>query len=248
MITEYELYSDERYDRQIGHKYLVLGGVVCTDRRREILWSELAKVRDRFNLSGEMRWQKVSLKYLECYRAWVDSFFDDKFARFSMMVIDMSSPQWSSFRSRRDRAATKDDRLASVFYQFLLSTFGPLKDTKRWWVYPDAGYFSREDVLERVEFLFNKTYKRAFGSNTSRIIRLARSLDSSKYDLIQLADVLLAVATCAHFQELPHSDAKKKFVEYCAERWRMSPNTARGLKRLAVYTWVPPKEYEYRKQ
>jgi hypothetical protein len=66
-----------------------------------------------------------------------------------------------------------------MFYQFLLVTFGPLRDTKRWWVYPDSGLFSREAVLTRVEFLFNLTYKQAFGPKSSRIIRLARSCDSS---------------------------------------------------------------------
>src|SRR5204862_5361581 len=46
----------------------------------------------------------------------------------------------------------------SVFYQFLLVSFGRLGDKKRWWVYPEAGFFSKDIVLDRVEFLLNRSY------------------------------------------------------------------------------------------
>ena len=107
-----------------------------------------------------------------------DVFCDDPFSRFSILRVDLSSRDWQSFRPRPGRRASQDDRLESVFHQFLLVTCGPLRDTERWWVYPDAGLFSRDTKLDRVEFRFNRTYKKAFGLKSSRIIRLARSRDS----------------------------------------------------------------------
>lgn len=110
---------------------------------------------------------------------------------FSLFQIDRSSDDWATFRPRPDRKSRSDDKLASAYYQFLLVSFGPLHDSTRWWVYPDACLFSKDAVFDRVEFLFNRTYKRAYGSKSSRVIRLVRPRDSHATDLIQLADVLL---------------------------------------------------------
>jgi hypothetical protein len=91
-------------------------------------------------------------------------------------------------------SSNHDDPLVSAYYQFLLTTFGSLNDTQRSWMFPDAGYFSKDNVLQNVEFLFNRIYKKTFWPKSNRIIRLTTALDSKKNDLIQLADVLLGIA------------------------------------------------------
>jgi hypothetical protein len=244
MITEYELYSDERYQDSSS---LLLGGVICTEQRRAILESALRKVRSEATLTHEMRWAKVSKKYLDAYKAWIDVFFDDPYPRFSLLRVNLSDPLWQSFRPRFDRRSTKDDKLASVFYQFLLVSFGPLRDTKRWWVYPDAGFFSRDTMLDRVEFLFNRTYKKAFGPKTSRIIRMARAQDSKSEDLIQLADVLLGAIGCDVSGRHPESPARAALVHHCRERLDAAPFTKRGLARLSVRDWQIPDQFAYPK-
>ncbi len=181
MIGEYEIYADEHYHAQ---RYLMVGGIICTDKRRESLRERLIQLRKEFGLAREMRWAKVSRQYLDAYKAWADVFLKDRFARFSLLVIDKTDPAWKQLRPRHKRRTSQDDRLASAFYQFLLVSFGKLTDMKRWWVYPDQGFFSRDIVLSRVEFLFNRTYKLAFGPKTSRIIRLMWARDSKAEDLI----------------------------------------------------------------
>jgi hypothetical protein len=245
MITEYELYSDERRVSFSGRRYLFVGGVVCTQTGRDRLLYSLSQVRSSYHLLHEMKWEKVSRRYLKAYKSWVDVFFDDPFSRFSVLWLELSSPDWQSFTPRPDRRASKDDRLASVFYQFLLVTFGPLRDMKRWWVYPDAGLFSRDTVLSRVEFLFNRTYKGAFGPKSSRIIRLARSRDSRRTDLIQLADVLLGALTFRILGSEPDSPAKRHLARYCSARLDREPRTRRGLERLMVRKWQPPARFKY---
>jgi hypothetical protein len=149
----------------------------------------------------------VSRTFLEVYRKWLDIFFDDPFIRLTVLAVDQSSTEWQRFSPR---SGSRDDKLASVFYQYLLVTFQPLSDNRRWWVFPDEGLFSRDEVLDRVEFLFNRTYKKAFGPKTSRIIRLVRSQDSAQSQLIQLADVCVASVACAHLGKMPDSEAKRQ--------------------------------------
>ncbi|MEZ5590996.1 MAG: hypothetical protein R3F53_09955 [Gammaproteobacteria bacterium] len=242
MITEYELYSDERYQDSSS---LLLGGVICTEQRRAILENALRRVRSEAKLTHEMRWTKISKKYLDAYRAWIDVFFDDPYPRFSLLRVNLSGPLWQSFCPRSDRKSTKDDKLASVFYQFLLVSFGPLRDTKRWSVYPDAGFFSKDTVLDRVEFLFNRTYKKALGSKTSRIIRMARAQDSKSEDLIQLADILLGAVGCNISGKIPESPPRAELVHYCHERFKAEPTTKRGLDRLSVRDWQIPDQFAY---
>jgi len=240
-MTEYELYADERRT----DRYFWLGGVICTDSGRSRLLNKLADVRSQYSLAREMKWAKISQAYFDAYRSWVDAFLDDQFARYSLFQIDRSSSEWRSFQPRPGRRPTRDDQLASAYYQFLLVTFGPLRDTKRWWVYPDAGLFSKDPVFDRVEFLFNRTYKRAFGTKSSRTIRLVRPSDSSATDLIQLADVLLGAFTCKVLDVRPSSPGKARLVAHCDAVISDSPTTQRGLPRLSVNRWVPADQFSY---
>jgi hypothetical protein len=230
---------------------------VCTNKGRARLLGGLSDVRTHYGLSEEivsdhgmrppeMKWEKISRYYLDAYRAWVDIFFEDPFARFSLFRIDSSSKEWTSFRPRPGRRRYQDDRLASAYHQFLLVTFGRLSDTKRWSVYPDAGLFSRDTVLDRVEFPFNRTYKLALGPKSSRIIRGAQARDSSVTDLVQLADVLLGAFSLHVVGDRPESPAKSQFVDHCATTLTTRPNTQRGLPRLSVESWVPPEHFSYR--
>ena len=240
-MTEYELYADERRT----DPFFWLGGVICTDNGRSRLLSKLADVRSKYALGREMKWTRISQAYFDAYRSWVDVFLGDPFARYSLFQIDRSGTEWRSFQPRPGRRPTRDDQLASAYYQFLLVTFGPLHDTKRWWVYPDEGLFSKDSVFERVEFLFNRTYKRAFGAKSSRTIRLVRPSDSSAADLIQLADVLLGVFTCKVLDVRPKSPAKARLVTHCGAVIDESPTTQRGLPRLSVSRWVPADQFSY---
>lgn len=117
-----------------------------------------------------------------------------------------------------------------------------------WWIYPDAGFFTRDKVLERVEFLFNRTYKRAFGSKTSRIIRFAHSRDSKLEDLIQLADLLVGVSACDTLGPMPTSQPKLSLVEHWRTQCKMISRTRKDLERFSQSQWTPPEEFAYRQK
>jgi hypothetical protein len=244
---EYELYADERLTSKASGpgKWFWLGGLVCTERGSARLREGLSRVRADHDLIGEMKWKKISRHNLTAYCNWVDVFFNDQFARFSLFRIDKSSREWSTFRPRSDRNPSYDDRLASAYHQFLIVTFGPLRDSRRWHVFHDAGMFSRETVLKRVGFLFSRTYKVAFGPKSSRIIRGTEELDSAHADLIQLAAVLLGALSYTTYSFRPENSAKAQFVEYCEEAIRSRPKTRSNQKRLVVNAWVEPAKFIY---
>jgi hypothetical protein len=243
MITEYELYSDERTDRMVGTEYLTIGGVICTAKGRDRLLARLTAVREHHGLTGEAGWKKVSTYYLSAYKEWLDVFFDDPHARYSMLSINRSTPEWQTFRAKLPRSSTHDDTLASIYYQFLLTSFGGLHDTKRWSVYPDAGYFSHDKVLAGVEFLFNRTYKKALGPKSTRILRGAKALDSKKSDLVQLADLLLGCGACDRYARAPESEPRRSLVAHFRARCHEVPRTKKGLLKLSAQSWVSPEHF-----
>jgi hypothetical protein len=67
-------------------------------------------------------------------------------------------------------------------------------------------------------FLFNQTYKKAFGPKSSRIIWFARALDSKRSDLVQLADIMLACSAISHFSLTYQSPAKQALLQHFISR------------------------------
>ncbi len=249
MRTCYELYSDERYHP--GNRYLILGGVICTMYRREQLVQRLTQVRATFNLTREMHWEKVSKAYLGAYKAWADAFLQDDLARFSLFVIDTSDPTWKNFNPRANRTSNRDEKLASAFYQFLLVSFGGIYDTMSWGVYSDKGFFSKDTVVDRVSFLLNRVYKRAYGPKRPRVIHSISAQDSKKAELIQLTDVLLGSLSYSivPIRDVNHelkSAAKLDLVEYCKEAIGRRPKDKYNRDKIAVRQWVPPEQFSYR--
>jgi len=129
MITEYELYSDERYQDSSS---LLLGGVICTEQRRAILESALRKVRSEAILTHEMRWAKISKKYLDAYKAWIDVFFDDPYPRFSLLRVNLSD----HYGDRSVPGTTAGQQRMTNWHLFSINSCLYLsahcEDTKRW--------------------------------------------------------------------------------------------------------------------
>jgi len=113
MITEYHLYSDER--RSPCKRFFDLGGLVCTDRGAARLLGALQRLRSLHGLGREMKWGNVSSRHASAYREWVDVFFEDPHARFSLLRIEQNR-QWREFHRDLERNRTYDDAIASAFH------------------------------------------------------------------------------------------------------------------------------------
>jgi len=220
---------------------MTLGGVICTSKGKIRLLEALFNARKPRALDGEMKWTKVSKCYFEVYCAWINAFFDDPHARYSALCVNQTGEEWQEMQRR----SKEDENLSSVYYQFLLNTFGRLHDTQRWYVHPDAGYFSCDKVLERVEIRLNITYKKAFGRRSSRVIRLAQSQNSHKSELVQLADILLGCVACTQYRITPTSGPKRTLLETFQNRMKEKPTTQKGLNKVYISEWTLPDIFQY---
>ncbi len=206
-ITEYEIYSDERFSQ--GR--VLLGAIVVTEKGRKRLVQELKNIRSCRGLSSELKWAKISKKYLPAYTAWLEVFFKDSFARFVYMDICKSE------------IGNKVD----FFSKFLLTIIDKPSKLKRYWIYHDGGYFHKSSDIAKLRNKVDSGYWALMGGRT---IRIATEKDSKEQDIIQLVDILLGAV--AHESGLPDSSAKRDFVLHFQDLQQQYPITRRGLKKI----------------
>jgi hypothetical protein len=245
-MTEFEVYSDERFEGTSDAALMLLGGIVCSWARRGRVQKTLDRVRRQHGLTRELKWGKISRRYLGGYKDWLDCFFDDPYARFSCLVVNRNSCEWGRFC--RSAQGTNSKWPSSVFCQFLFDTLKPIGDDVRWTVYHDRGFFRRPDVLEQLEFVVNRSSHRALETRVVRRLRYSEERDSKNCDLIQLVDVILGCLSCA-LTVAPSSEARKVILKHFQQRLGCVPQTRSGKRKLALYCWVPPDKYsESRRQ
>ena len=91
---KYEIYSDEScieaiYDKQ-AHQYTAIGGIWIPAEYRRSLKNDITAIKDKYSVMGELKWNKVSPKYLELYKEVINLFFNSYSIRFRAIVIDAS--------------------------------------------------------------------------------------------------------------------------------------------------------------
>jgi hypothetical protein len=208
-ITEYEVYSDERYEKSRA----LLGALIVTNKGRERMIKKLGAVRNDYSLSKEMKWGKISNNYLSEYKAWIDIFFTDPYSRFAYMEIDNSTAR----------------KRVESFRDFLLNVIGRPSELKGWWVYHDDGFFGRSSDFKKVRAQIDSKYWALYPRHT---IRFVTEMDSKREDMIQLVDVILG-AVAHQDKELPKSQPRRDFVIHFQEQHRQHLETRKGFPKIA---------------
>ena len=88
----YEVYCDEScvealFDKE-SHKYAVIGGVWIPSESRSELKIALNKIKEKYNLLGEMKWQKISPSTIDMYKEIIATFFTSDNIRFRAICIN----------------------------------------------------------------------------------------------------------------------------------------------------------------
>lgn len=106
----YDIYTDESCIHSGNQFYF--GAIYCSPTRADILKEKLQKVREKYKLTAEMKWTKVSSKMLIAYQKYVDVFLDDNYARFIVMRVHKDR-QW------RKWGKNEEERFFKSYYVFL---------------------------------------------------------------------------------------------------------------------------------
>lgn len=192
----YEVYCDESCIEALfdstSHKFSVIGGVWIPAETRPAIKAALFSLKAKYQLFGEMKWNKISPASFNLYKDLVDLFFASPDIRFRSIVIDASEIDHVSYNQGSGELG-----FYKFYYELLHNWLVEGNTYNVFLDYKVNGNRHRVKELERV------LQNGAWG-----IVKQAQSLPSDESLLIQLADVLTGAVAAAYNKEIS-SQSKK---------------------------------------
>jgi len=196
-----EIYCDESgieaLSDKSAHKYIAIGGIWIPSAYRAELKDKVNEIKRKYNVYGELKWNKVSPKYKDLYCDLIDYFFSTFRTRFRVILVNAEKVDNDFFNNSSAELG---------FYKFYYQLINH-------WI---------NDGCEYNIFLDHKS-----NGNRNRIKDLKSCLENSNYNAqvlqvqtlhshesigIQLADVLTG-AVAAKFNNVIVSSAKKEIIQ-----------------------------------
>ena len=176
---DFEVYCDEsRQDlfrsRAPGENYVLIGGIWIKAEARQAHKQAIRELRERHNLPGEFKWNRVSPSRLNFYTDLVRLFFEREM-RFRVIVLRADELDATKFHQ-------SDEEL--MFYKFYYQLL-------HHWVLDNNGYrFFLDTKTNRVHGRIETLRDCLANANITSTVDV-QVLPSHELDLIQLAVVLI---------------------------------------------------------
>ena len=220
-IKNYHIYSDETFLH--GKVAFAIGGLICTPRRSEIIDSKIKEIRQKYHFFGEIKWNKLNKDNYPLYKELADLFFDDKYARFSVMKV-IKGQDWNKW------GPSEEERFFKTYYVFLKLNTSPFS---RYYVFVDEKPRRRNSRWDSLHYLFNRSRGESWPLK-HRNIKILMECDSRKKDLLQLTDLLLGSTT-----SLALSEVKSDFKTLIDQK--LLSKTSSGKFKIEINEWTPYK-------
>lgn len=198
---KYEAYCDEScleaiFDKA-AHKFAAIGSIwLPADMRDEIKMS-IKAIKQKYNVMGELKWNKVTPKYLDMYKEMIDLFFNTYKIRFRAIVIESEV-----IDNERYNQSNGELGFYKFYYQLLNKWLYPGNEYSLFLDYKVNGYRQRLQELHRI--LNNAVMAK---------VTNVQALPSNESVLIQMADILTGVVS-AKFNREVTSEAKLALITY----------------------------------
>ena len=183
--TDFHVFCDESHTE---HRFMVYGGIVIPSRDTAKFDAEVNAWRARSNMTGELKWTKVTDQRLPKYRSLLDLYFANvrrDGPHFKAAVFDMSQVNYKKYH-RGD----KELGFYKFYYQFLLHKFGQYAKTEQHKLYIYLDERSTKYKLSELRKILNNGIKKKHGHPIDVVFTL-RPLGSKKSNVMQIADVLV---------------------------------------------------------
>jgi len=205
---KFEIYCDESgleaLTKKDAHRYMALGGIWLPAEYRPALKMSIKQIKEKHNVFGELKWNKVSPAYLNLYKEVIDFFLDSKELRFRVIIIESEIVDNITFNNT-------DAELG--FYKFYYQLL-------HHWIFDFNSYFIYLDFkVNRNKGRLHELKKVLNNANLTSDIEHLQALPSHESTGIQLADVLTGMVS-AKFNNETTSQAKKELILHVENRLR----------------------------
>ena len=198
---EFEIYCDESGLEAIkdkeAHKYCAIGGIWIPEQYRPILKEKINSIKHKYNIYGELKWNKVSPLTIQCYKDVIDYFFSASRIRFRAIIIESSKIDNNVFNHG-------DAELG--FYKFYYQLINHwIIEGNEYRIFLDHKINANKDRVNELGRILKN-------SNIDASIKYIQALHSHESVAIQLADILTGVVF-AKFNKTITSEAKLELIE-----------------------------------
>ncbi|UOE40140.1 DUF3800 domain-containing protein [Chryseobacterium suipulveris] len=204
----FEIYCDEScleaLNKKDEHSFIGIGGVWLPSEMRTKFKEDVNSIKRKYGVKGELKWNKVTPKYLPLYKEIIDYFFDSKYLRFRVILVQSDKVDLIKFHN-------SDAELSFYkFYYQMIKTW--IYDFNLYDVYLDLKKNRNKGRLKELERFLDK-------ANFFSDVRLVQGLPSNQSLGIQLADLLTGIAT-AKVNQKTQSEAKNALIQYVESHLR----------------------------
>ena len=160
-----------------NNRFCCIGGISVPIEHREEIKSEIKALKEKHDVSGELRWGTVSNNKVDFYLDLVDLFFGRQYLIYRPVVRDAAKVQNDVFNN-------SDQELGYYkFYYQLLNHWLAANDTYR--IYTDQKTNKDKKRLKELHRILNCTR----GAGTT--IDLIKAIDSKESLILQMENILM---------------------------------------------------------
>lgn len=206
MSTEYNFYCDESLHLpNDGSNVMVLGGIWCPKNKCREINEHIRTIKEKYNISHEMKWVKLSESKKNAYLELINYFFDCEYLHFRVLIVDNKDAINHEVFDQ-----THDDWYYKMYFRMLKTSLDPndiyniymdIKDTK-----------SKTKIVKLREVLANSHY-----DFSNKMIKNMQVIRSHEVEIMQIVDILIG-AMAYISRDLSKVKAKNDVINCIKER------------------------------
>jgi hypothetical protein len=221
---------------------MVLGGIIIPYANVQTFTDTMKKYRDRYKMTSELKWSKISKGKLSEYISFVDYFFAlvnaDKI-HFKSIIIDNHLVDHKKYSG-----GSKEDSFYKFYYQLLFNCFGKKYFIKgnntQFIVHPD--HRDSKYKLDDLRDILNNGMAKHFGNDIKPFISI-EPIISHDSEIVQINDIIIgAIGYHKNGYHLiaDSSPAKIKLCEHIIKTGglrNLSDTTPKSMGRFGIWNF-----------
>ncbi|MEC9485836.1 MAG: DUF3800 domain-containing protein [Candidatus Izemoplasma sp.] len=219
----YSIFCDEsRHLENDEHSHMLIGAILCETGNENHYNNIIKGLKEKhgMNKNTELKWTKVSSRYLGLYKDIIDFTYDNPiFIR--ILIADKSNLDHNRFEQTHDKWYYK-------MYYHLLTYFGSRYDSL-YKVYLDIKDTNTHKRVDKLNKILNYQYASEY---------IVKSVRSHEKQFIQVIDLIIGAAGYK-YSDKKSSEAKLEVMNYLESKFGVNffKKTAYQSQKINIFTW-----------
>lgn len=203
----FNIYCDETRIENPDSENMVIGAVVIPRKEKNRIVERIKKIQNKHSFVYEIKWTKVSERYLPFYQELIDYFSDSPILSYRCIVVDKKKVKLAEYH--------KDDPELAFFKFYYFMLRNKLLDGREYYIFLDKKP-TRDKNIARALFHFLEGYA-ALRHEECRIAHL-QAYSSHENVLLQLTDLITGMIGFEANSSSTTLTPKAKLVNYLKQK------------------------------